>query len=379
MTKLLRIPTLRFTPDCCQVVANILSEGAAITNLEFSAGTFPSGECATIMANGLTRNTYVISISVLFVIAPELVSALATALLSNSTLRELMLSGCWRDEFSPVLLALEKNTALQTLYVDAASTMDEIILCTAIKDGLRMNSTLESLHLSFSLDLNNTALWCGALSFLRTNRALKSLSFTIHYGSTSSCISSFRMDVAAMLEVNVSLERLSISSWLEMQPEEYAALLIRVLQHNKTLKTLNFLDEKRSNSSLQLTPDGDKHMALLLQKNYGLESLPNIDLENQEGDFGAILRLNGAGRRHLIEDGSSISRGVEVLSTVMYDTNCVFLHLLENPGLCDRRAVEKASDSADSTRGPRSPANRYGKQDQDQALGEGKECHGRHT
>jgi hypothetical protein len=54
----------------------------------------------------------------------------------------------------------------------------------------------------------------------------------------------------------------------------------------------------------------------------------------------AILRLNAAGRRYLVQDGSSISKGVEVLSRVNNDINCVFLHLLENPRLCDRRAVE---------------------------------------
>jgi hypothetical protein len=58
------------------------------------------------------------------------------------------------------------------------------------------------------------------------------------------------------------------------------------------------------------------------------------------GDVGSILRLNEAGRRYLIEDGSSISKGVEVLSRVNNDINCVFVHLLENPRLCDLIAVE---------------------------------------
>jgi hypothetical protein len=58
------------------------------------------------------------------------------------------------------------------------------------------------------------------------------------------------------------------------------------------------------------------------------------------GDVGAILRLNAAGRRYLIEDGSSISKGVDVLSRVNNDINCLLLHLLENPRLCDRSAVE---------------------------------------
>jgi hypothetical protein len=61
---------------------------------------------------------------------------------------------------------------------------------------------------------------------------------------------------------------------------------------------------------------------------------------NEAGEVGAILRLNEAGRRYLIEDGSSISKGVKVLSRVNTNINCIFLHLLENPRLCDRSAVE---------------------------------------
>jgi hypothetical protein len=49
----------------------------------------------------------------------------------------------------------------------------------------------------------------------------------------------------------------------------------------------------------------------------------------------AILRFNVAGRWYVIGDG-----GVEVLIRVNNDINCVFLHLLENPRLYDRRAVE---------------------------------------
>jgi hypothetical protein len=86
-------------------------------------------------------------------------------------------------------------------------------------------------------------------------------------------------------------------------------------------------------------------MAKILKKNYALESLPDFNRDDMAGDACAILRLNAAGRRYLIEDGSSISKGVEMLSAVPSDINCVFLHLLENPRLCDRSAMEVASDS----------------------------------
>jgi hypothetical protein len=56
-----------------------------------------------------------------------------------------------------------------------------------------------------------------------------------------------------------------------------------------------------------------------------------------------------------------------LIAVMVYeDTNCVFLHLLENPGLCVRRSASNvARNSPESIRGPRSPANRNGKQEQD--------------
>jgi hypothetical protein len=81
----------------------------------------------------------------------------------------------------------------------------------------------------------------------------------------------------------------------------------------------------------QCTDDEDKHMATLLKKIYAFEGLPGINLKKQARDVGAILRLNVAGHRFLVEDGSSISKGVEVWSMVNTDINCVFLHILEKP------------------------------------------------
>ncbi len=140
-----------------------------------------------------------------------------------------------------------------------------------------------------------------------------------------------------MLQENASLESLTIRKYrcYRIDAEQYVAL-VTLLQHNTTLK--NRILGYYSNA-LRLTVDEGKQMALLLQKNYALERLPDIN-PSFDGDVGTILRLNEAGRRYLIEDGSSISKGVEVLSRVKSSINCVFLHLLENPRLCDRRAVE---------------------------------------
>jgi hypothetical protein len=47
----------------------------------------------------------------------------------------------------------------------------------------------------------------------------------------------------------------------------------------------------------------------------------------------------------LFKDGSSSPKGVDVLSAVSDDIDCVFLHLLENPGLCNRSAVDATTRS----------------------------------
>jgi hypothetical protein len=129
-----------------------------------------------------------------------------------------------------------------------------------------------------------------------------------------------------------------------------------------------------------LTYEQDKQMAALVKNNCALESLPDIDLEDGVGDVAAILRLNAAGRRYLIQNGSSISKGVQVLSMVNTDINCVFLHLLENPRLCDRGAVEIVSDDSIDNGGSTSPVDHsIGKREHGRAQDEGKESRRRLT
>jgi hypothetical protein len=226
-------------------------------------------------------------------------------------------------------------------------------LCTAMKDGLGLNGRLESLELNdVYLTDDNADLWFRAISFLCTNKALKSLAVALDRSNvTASRVAAFSIDIAAMLQENTSLESLTIESCytdnFRAEAEVYF-VFITALQHNLTLKTLSLCNP----DGLQWNEDESKQMATLLKKNYALERLPEIDLENGVGDVGAILRLNEAGRRYLVQDGSSISKGVEVLSRVNDDDiDCVFLHLLENPRLCDRSAVEivTAGESSNGT------------------------------
>jgi hypothetical protein len=228
---------------------------------------------------------------------------------------------------------------LKSLKVTVCESMNES-LCTAINYGLGINETLESLKfIRVHVTDENSDLWRRALSFLGTNKTLKSFEVGVQCDVIGS-FSTLRSYVAAMLYESTSIESLCINSYHAIEAEEHF-VFITALQHNTTLKTLNLYQS----GTVRLTDDLGKQMAALLNKNYALESLPDVHQKVLAGDVGAILRLNAAGRRYLIEDGSSISKGVEVLSAVSKEINCVFLHLLENPRLCDRGAVEIASTS----------------------------------
>jgi hypothetical protein len=123
LTDLLRVPTLRsvrfhrfsFTSALFQATANALIEGTAITKLEFIECFFFAEESIAILANGLSRNTSVISISVVKCNnARALYSALAAALPSNSTLQHLELGVQDNDDndyLPAVFLVLGNNGA----------------------------------------------------------------------------------------------------------------------------------------------------------------------------------------------------------------------------------------------------------------------------
>jgi hypothetical protein len=144
-----------------------------------------------------------------------------------------------------------------------------------------------------------------------------------------------------MLE-NTFLESLTIIDYSSsaIKVEEWLALL-SALELNTTLKTLGF--QSGCFEDMYFSVDEANQLVSILMKNFGLERLvPDIPCAD-DGRVKAILRLNRAGRRYLIKDGSSVSKGVNVLSAVSDEIDCVFLHLLENPSLCDRRTAETST------------------------------------
>jgi hypothetical protein len=368
---------------CLSLAVSIaLGQSTSITKLDFNHCCFSLPHDAELIEIGLSRNT---SVSHIGVVGPgqglELYDILATLLASNSppTFQHLNIDngrehssrGDWLPRLSSVFRALGKNTVLKTLTLVMKESMDES-LCIAIKNGLGMNETLETLVLGdFVLTDANSDLWRRALSFLRTNKALKSLVVNMKLGVEHSRVATFRLNIAALLEENASLESLSIQQdHHKVEAKDFMAL-ITALQRNKALKTFS-INHNHQNRTIRLTDDEEKQMATLLKKNYAMESLPEILPKKEVRDMDAILRLNAAGRRYLIGEESSILQGVEVLCAVSTEINCVFLHLLENPSLCDRRAVEHGSAREVNSRSMNPAASSAGRKREPGSLDEGK-------
>jgi hypothetical protein len=183
---------------------------------------------------------------------------MASTLLINSTLKRLTISsfGIMRSaNVSPLILALGVNKTLEKLEVSRCSHEEES-LTPALRDGLGKNSTLKELKLS-------------------------------SYGSL---IEGFVPEVA------------------------FHRAVVEALQPNRTLKILNLCcgSPYTSHDEVKyMSHDEVKLLTLAVKKNYGLERIYGI-LDSE--DVNAILRLNRAGRGYLAVDGSSIVKGVDVLS-----------------------------------------------------------------
>jgi hypothetical protein len=373
MIKLLQSPILRdvkfdfvdFTNTLSQAVAKVLEERSEITDLDFLRCSFPEGGAAVI-ASALKTNTTLKCLKLKAEVDEVFYEVLAATLLSNSTLQKLSFttygdssSSClW---LSPLFLAVQVNTGLKELSIFGFDFIDEK-LSRAMRLGLGKNSTLESLKISsIKLGDNDTSLWRETLSFLRTNTTLKALTMQFGDNVTASHTTAIRMEALASLRENVSLETL-LMSCQDARLEDYL-VFVAAIQPNTTLKRLRF--NALYNEDYCVDEDEAKVLIPVLKKNYGLEEIPGLN--HGAEDIRSIFELNRAGRRYLVQDGSSISKGVDVLSRVNNDINSVFLHLLENPRLCDRSAVEMSSIGNTENARSTSPGNLSGGKREQQA------------
>jgi hypothetical protein len=284
VTEFLRAPSLRsvefgctcFTSSLCQATAMALRQGSSITSLILCSCSFPEGGSEEI----------------------------ASAFEENTTLTNF--------EMSPVPLNID-----QAFYDTMAAS-------------LLFNATLQYLAISYpGASYPNSICVSSLLSALGMNKTLRK----VHASGFSSVGGSVIPAMREGLEKNSTLKILELINFAHVTEPSFRIAVVEALQPNKTVKTLRICYGTQN-----LTDDEVKHLTSVVKKNYGLESLPDLDFSHDRmGDLRSILRLNGAGRGYLLDGhGSVISNGVGVLSAVSDDLDCVFLHLLENPSLCNR-------------------------------------------
>lgn len=280
------------TSSLCQAIAKALRQGSSITSLALDQCSFPEGGILQICERGQEEyniddfsNHDMFSVfSTLY--PPRTLRRIGCVSATNSTLQELSVEFGYRGRpschmsvcASSLLLALGRNKTLRKLRMSGFSSVDGSLI-SALHEGLGKNSTLE----------------------------------TLEFRCAARVSTSFHVAAIEALQSNL----------------------------NKTLKTLSISPCNPEN----MTDDEVNHLTSVVKKNYGLERLPflasNVRIMR---DLRCILRLNRAGRRYLLDgQGSDVSKGVDVLTfggswfpRISDDLNCVFLHLLENPSLCNR-------------------------------------------
>jgi hypothetical protein len=279
-------------------------------------------------------------------------------LLVNTTLTDLHLCmyDCPGEGVPQIITALGDNTTLKNCTFHMEEFEDPPLL-DAMRAALERNSTLECLTLQsltvrhddddadddadddgFYIDNGGLAQLRETVPFLRINASLKSLTLVCE-DTAASDVGHLCIDTVSALAVNKSLEYLDIkiNGDESISSVDYLAALA-ALGPNTTLKALRLHPKLDSFDSDQV-----KELLSLIRKNYGLESLDD-GLPDPTGEVGYILRLNKAGRRYILRDLSSIPSSIGVFAGVSDDVNCVLVHMLENPRLCDQRGVEMVSD-----------------------------------
>jgi hypothetical protein len=262
----------------------------------------------------------------------SLCQATVMALRQGSSITSLVLCGCYfpKGGSEEIASAFEENTTLTTFEMSPIPYYIDQAFYDAVAVSLLSNTTLQDLVISYpGASYPNSICVSSLLSALGMNKTLRK----VHASGFSSVGGSVIPAVREGLEKNSTLEILELINFAHVTEPSFRIAVVDALQLNKTVKTLRICYGTQN-----LTDDEVKHLTSVVKKNYGLERLPDLDSsDDRMKDLRSVLRLNGAGRGYLLDGrGSVISDGVGVLSAVSDDLDCIFLHVLENPSLCNR-------------------------------------------
>jgi hypothetical protein len=234
---------------------------------------------------------------------------------NSNSIKEISLplsEGPWTDEMSDSLrTVLERNTVLTSLKVRFPDI--DTVLDTGLDTGRP---------------------WSRIAPFLRTSTTIKEL--CLLGPITDDCL----VETAMALEDNTGASLASV----DIQGTDKNVTVSGIVRFISTLTSNTSLNELVVSLDTKFVVGTQAASALVeaAAKNYGLEKAENVTISSRQDDskLKCIFKLNKEGRRYLIEDPSSVERGVGVLTGVSDDLDCIFFHLRENPTLCTRTTIE---------------------------------------
>ena len=241
-----------------------------------------------------------------------------------------------------IITGMESNTSVQCFTINHFEWNDEF--GNAARNALSRNKTLKCLSLRpKSLDDDK---WRQAMPFLGANEAIEVLSIGFPHIYEISLSPEVCVETGRQLARNAKskLESLVFERNLaSFSPEDYLRC-IESVRPNTRLEHFGFAgDKSTAESKIELNDDEYEALVATARRNYGLTSYDGIKRieDAQMGDLEAIGRLNRAGRRYLGEADPSKEKGVDVLVEVSDDLDALFVHLLENPELCNGSGKKK--------------------------------------
>ena len=97
-----------------------------------------------------------------------------------------------------------------------------------------------------------------------------------------------------------------------------------------------FLSGTPVNPLSEREEDGEEFLNII-RNNVTMEEFDWMSFERPRWmqEYRALLRLNRAGRKYILQDPTNHQENLFVLSVTRDDLNCLYLHLRENPSICN--------------------------------------------
>ena len=274
---------------------------------------------------------------------------LGQSIAKHPSLEQVMLNFGWHSEFfMQVLAGASKSQRLTRVNLKYFAGTEEQCSCLV---QLLQNDCLSSLSVS---DLMHPIAFLHSLSnCILTN--LKTLYLDVDWqsnGSAALCGRSILVDLGKLLHHNITcVNELTVKCFCKCGFSDFTDFLIALKDTNVSRCSVAFCFRRdgKGNYRAKYLHAIKSNVTLTFLQNSDLDSdndsSPILSSDTTELGRG-IMRMNEAGRRYILTEPTNKPKGINVLSSVQSDLNCLFLHLLENSFLCFRRHARAENASS---------------------------------